>query len=116
MAGEGAAAGRRGCHRGLRSLTDKGLFDPDIAGPREGLDMGAEIAVGAPVSFSAGQTPVRGGWQRVQRRRPHFQPQRLVDDVVELGHRSVPPHPEAAQNEPAAVDERHPQRERRANE
>ncbi len=35
-----------GGHGGLRLLADKGLFDPDIAGLRQRLDMGAEIAVG----------------------------------------------------------------------
>ena len=46
MAGEGAAACGGGGHRGLRLLADKGLFDRNIAGLRQRLDMGAEIAVG----------------------------------------------------------------------
>ena len=51
MAGEGAAADRSGGHRGLRLLADKGLFDRDIAGLGERLDMGAEIAVGRAGQF-----------------------------------------------------------------
>ena len=35
MAGEGAAPGGRGGDRGLRLLADEGLFDRDIAGPRQ---------------------------------------------------------------------------------
>ena len=46
MAGERAAAGGGGGHRGLRLLADKGLFDRDVAGLGQRLDMGAEIAVG----------------------------------------------------------------------
>ena len=48
MAGEGAAAGRGSGHRGLRLLADKGLVHRDVAGLRQRLDMGAEIAVGCP--------------------------------------------------------------------
>ena len=50
--------------------------------------MGAEIAVGgAGELFQPRKFQARGSRQRVQRRHD-LQPQRLVDDVVELGHGS----------------------------
>ena len=60
MAGERAAPGRGRGHRGLRLLADKGLFDRDIAGLRQRLDMGAEIAVGgAGQLFQPGEFEAR---------------------------------------------------------
>jgi hypothetical protein len=38
-----------------------------------------------------------------------------MDDVVELGHALDPPHPEAAEDQAAAVDEGHPERKRLAD-
>ena len=86
MAGEGAAPGGGRGHRGLRLPADKGLIHRNIAGLGKRLDMGAEIAVGgAGQLFQFGEFQPRGYRQRVQRRHDP-QPQRLVDDVVELGH------------------------------
>src|ERR1700731_251876 len=115
MPGERAASRRRGGHRGLRLLADKGLVDRDIAGLRKRFDMGAEIAVGgAGQLFQPGEFEAYGSRQRMKRRHD-FQPHRLVDDVVELGHRLAPTHPQPAEDQPAAVDHRHPQRERLAD-
>ena len=63
MAGEGAAAGGAGGHRGLRLLADKRLVDRDITRFGQRLDMGAEITVGGAVSFfsRANSSPTPGG-------------------------------------------------------
>ena len=90
MAGEGAAALRGRGHRGLRLLADKGLVDRDVAGPRQRLDMGAEIAVGrAGQLLQPGKFEPAAGRQRVQRGHDP-QPQWLMDDIVEFGHRFNP--------------------------
>src|SRR5438876_11159424 len=88
MAGEGAPArGGRG-HRGLRLLADKGLLHRDITGLRQRLDMSAEIAVGgAGQLLQPGKFQSDGGWDRVERRHD-AQAERLMDDIVEFGHRA----------------------------
>jgi len=70
MARERAAPRRRGGHRGLRFLADKGLFDRDITGLRQRFDMGAEITVGgAGELLQLGEFQPSRRRQRVQARR-----------------------------------------------
>src|SRR5207302_2613040 len=55
MAGERATPNCSGSHGGLRFFSDKRLFDGDIPGSRQRLDVGAEIAVSGPGQlFKAG--------------------------------------------------------------
>ena len=93
---------------------DKGLVDRDIAGFRQRSIWAPRLPSVAPVSFSAGRIQALARRQRVQRRHD-FQPQRLMNDVVEFSHRSAPAHPEPAEDQAAAIDEGHPQRKRRAD-
>src|SRR5438270_7169439 len=89
MAGEGAAPRGGGNHCGLRFLADKCLFDRDVAGPCQRFDMSAEIAIGGagqllqPREFQ----PRSRRRQRVQRGHD-LQPERLMDDLVQLSHRA----------------------------
>ena len=111
MACEGRPALRARLDRGARAPRDEGLGHFDIAGPRQMIEMRAEIAVGRagqalePRKVEALVARVAGG-----QRRHHAEPNGLMDDVVRPVHRSGPPHPEAAENESAAVDYRQPQR------
>ena len=85
MGAEGAGAGGGDAGAGARTLADEILFDPDIAGAFERREMAAEIAVGGadqglqPAEFE------RLGCGRMERGHDP-QAQRLVDDLVGLGH------------------------------
>src|SRR5206468_10768522 len=87
VAGEGAAPGGSGGHRGLRLLANEGFRHGDITCLRQRFDVSAEIAVGGTGEFlQPGEVKPLRIRQRDERRHDP-QPQWLVDDVVELSHR-----------------------------
>src|ERR1700761_2778782 len=86
MPDEGAAARCVRADRRLRSLADKRLFDPDIAGPCQRFDMGAEITVGRTGQpFQSGEVQPLAYRHRIQRRHD-LESQRLMNDAVEFRH------------------------------
>src|SRR6266567_407677 len=78
--------------------------------------MGAEIAVGRfEDRLHARELDALAVLQGIERRHD-AQPHLLMDDLVGRAHGSYAPHPEARQDQRAAADGRHPEREMRTQE
>jgi hypothetical protein len=94
-----------GLDRGARPSADEGLGHFHISRARNMIEIRAEVAVGRPGQFlEVGEVEALVARTAGFERRHDAQPDGLVDDLVRAVHRSGPPHPEAAENDPSPGD------------